>query len=172
MSLPLPQGLKEFVDKTPWTFAKTYAKTWPHEYLVRDRVDRELFLQLVSHIREHGYQGSFYSKPITYFDEGGMVYWTMGAPVEETTIINRCPKEQSYEYRRDHGTLPEDIAKQPEAPAVTPDACGPSTLPVTMGQFLHPGEVAKVVDVIMSHPVSRLHELLPDEWKAAREQQA
>lgn len=110
-NIPLPQELKEFVDKTPWTFAKTYAKTWPHEYIVRDRVDRDLFVQLVSHIRAQGYQGSFYSKPITYFDEGGMVYWTMGAPVEETTIINRCRKEQSYEYRRDHGTLPESGQK-------------------------------------------------------------
>jgi len=31
----------------------------------------------------------------------------MGAPVEETTIINRCLKEQTYEYRRDHNTLPQ-----------------------------------------------------------------
>ena len=43
---------------------------------------------------------------ITYFDEGGLVYWTMGAPVEETEIINRCKKESSYEYRLAHGTLP------------------------------------------------------------------
>ena len=54
-----------------------------------------------------GYQGSFYQKPITYFDHDGLVYWTMGGPVEETSIINRCPKEQSYEYKRDHGLLPE-----------------------------------------------------------------
>jgi len=147
MSLPLPQELKQFVSDQEWIFAKTYAKTWPHEYIVRDRVDQDLFLQLVSHIREHGYQGHFYSKPITYFDEAGMVYWTMGAPVDETTIINRCSKEQSYEYRRDHGTLPEDVAKQSESPDVESDASGPSTLPCTMGPLRHPEEVAKVVDV-------------------------
>ena len=36
-----------------------------------------------------------------------MVYWTMGAAIEETTIVNRCKKEQTYEYRLKHGTLPE-----------------------------------------------------------------
>lgn len=105
------QELKEFVDKESWIFAKTYAKTWPHEYLVKKRVNPELFTQLVRHIRKHGYQGSFYRKPITYFDESGMVYWTMGEPVEETTIINRCPKEDSYEYKRDHGLLPEQLVR-------------------------------------------------------------
>jgi hypothetical protein len=103
----LPPELKAFVDDVSWTFAKTYAKTWPHEYIVKERVDADLFLHLVRHIREYGYPGAFYQKPITYFDEDGKVYWTMGAPIEETTIVNRCTKEQSYEYRLEHGTLPE-----------------------------------------------------------------
>jgi hypothetical protein len=80
--------------------------TWPHEYIVRERVDAALFVGLVEHIRAHGYEGKFYTKPITYFDEDGMVYWTMGAPVEETIIVNRCTKEQTYAYRLEHGTLP------------------------------------------------------------------
>lgn len=105
--MKLPPELKAFVDDTSWTFAKTYAKTWPHEYIVRTRVDEGLFLSLVRHIREHGYEGRFYHRPITYLDADGLVYWTMGAPIEETTIVNRCTKEQSYEYRSRHGTLPE-----------------------------------------------------------------
>ncbi len=48
---------------------------------------------------------------ITYFDEDGLVYWTMGAAIEETTIINRCSKESTYEYRLKMGTLPEDMKK-------------------------------------------------------------
>jgi len=103
----LPFELRDFVATTPWIFAKTYAKTWPHEYIVRDRVAEKLFLDLVRHIRNQGYEGTFYQKPITYFDHDGMVYWTMGSPIEETTIVNRCVKEQSYEYKRDHGLLPE-----------------------------------------------------------------
>jgi hypothetical protein len=43
--------------------------------------------------------------------EDGLVYWTMGAPIEETTIINRCPKEGTYEYRLKMGTLPENKKK-------------------------------------------------------------
>ncbi len=102
-----PVHIKSFVDEETWTFAKTYAHTWPHEYLVRDRVADELFVQLVEHIRAYGYEGRFYHLRITYFDEDGLVYWTMGAPVEETVIVNRCTKEQTYEYRLKHGTLPE-----------------------------------------------------------------
>lgn len=102
----LSTELKKFIDDTPWTFAKTYAETWPHEYIVRDQVDEVFFVDLVNHIRAHGYEDTFYKKSITYFDEDGMVYWTMGEPVQKTTIVNRCQKEQSYEYRQRAGTLP------------------------------------------------------------------
>jgi hypothetical protein len=95
-----------FIEKSSWIFAKTYAKTWPHEYIVRDQVDEALFIALVEHIRANGYVGKFYKMDITYFDEDGMVYWTMGDPIETTTIINRCTKEQSYEYRLAHDDLP------------------------------------------------------------------
>ena len=104
-SVTLPSALREFIDSSHWTFAKTMPE-WPHEYIVRERVDEELFVQLVRHIRANGYEGKFYRKSITYFVEGGMVYWTMGAPLEETIIINRCRKEDSYEYRLLKGTLP------------------------------------------------------------------
>jgi hypothetical protein len=102
-----PEPLRNFVSSCQWTFAKTYAFTWPHEYTVRGKVDEGLFIQLVQHIRAHGYEGRFYAKPITYFDEDGLVYWTMGSPLEETTIVNRCKQDQSYEYRLRQGTLPQ-----------------------------------------------------------------
>ncbi len=51
--------------------------------------------------------GAQNEKTFTYYDHGGMVYWTMGAPIGETTIINRCRKEDSYESCRLKGTLPE-----------------------------------------------------------------
>ena len=79
---------------------------WPHEYLVRERVDQQLFEAVVRHIRSHGYEGRFYSKSITYFEEDERLYWTMGAPLAETTIVNRCRKEDSFEYRSRNGTLP------------------------------------------------------------------
>lgn len=101
------EKIKNFIKDSNWIFAKTYAKTWPHEYIVRDRVDENLFVETVKHIRENGYIGKFYKMNITYYDEDGMVYWTMGDPIETTTIINRCTKEQSYEYRLSNNDLPE-----------------------------------------------------------------
>jgi hypothetical protein len=103
---PLPPALQAFIESSKWTFAKTIPE-WPHEYIVRGRVDEVLFVELVRHIRANGYEGKFYRRSITYFNEGDMVYWTMGAPIEETTIINCCRKEDTYEVRLLKGTLPE-----------------------------------------------------------------
>ena len=105
--MPFSSALRTFVDSARWTFAKTYAATWPHEYIVRERVDEASFVSLVVHIRAHGYEGRFYRRAITYFEEAGQVYWTMGAPVEETKIVNRCRKEQTYAYRLAHDLLPQ-----------------------------------------------------------------
>ena len=49
---------------------------------------------------------------LTYYDSGGMSYWTMGSPVDDTTIINRCKKDNSYECRLLNGTLPEMVVAQ------------------------------------------------------------
>ena len=98
--------IDNFIETEKWTFAKTMPE-WPHEYLVRERVDEQLFLKTVEYIRKFGYEGKFYSKPIVYFDHNGYTYWTMGAPIEETIIINRTKKENSYEVRLKNGTLPQ-----------------------------------------------------------------
>ena len=100
-----PEDLGRFVNDERWTFAKTMPE-WPHEYLVRERVDESMFERVVNHIRANGYEGRFYQTKITYYEESGLVYWTMGAPLSETIIINRCQKEDSFEYRSANGTLP------------------------------------------------------------------
>jgi hypothetical protein len=104
-SSTLPDSLRKFIDTCKWTFAKTMPE-WPHEYIVRENVDENFFVEWVQHIRANGYEGNFYRMNITYYDDGDMVYWTMGAPIEETTIINRCKKVDSYEIRLKNGTLP------------------------------------------------------------------
>ena len=101
----LPEELRRFVDGERWTFAKTMPD-WPHEYLVRARVDDALFVRMVEHIRANGYEGRFYQKKLTYYEEAGLVYWTMGEPVADTTIINRCRKDDTFEARSANGTLP------------------------------------------------------------------
>jgi hypothetical protein len=102
---PFPENLRNFVREAKWTFAKTMPE-WPHEYIVRERVDEKLFEQLARHIRTNGTGGPFYQETYIYFEEDQMLYWTMGAPINETTIINRCRKENSYECRLKNGTLP------------------------------------------------------------------
>jgi hypothetical protein len=106
MSEEFTSRVQIFIKNSNWIFAKTYAKTWPHEYIVRDQVDESLFVDMVQHIRANGYVGKFYKMDITYFDEDGIVYWTMGDPIETENIINKCTKEQSYEYRLAHDDLP------------------------------------------------------------------
>ena len=107
---PLPEALREFIASSKWTFAKTMPE-WPHEYIVRERVDRVLFEALVRHIRQHGFEGRFYQRVLTYFAEDGLLYWTMGEPIEATTIINRCKEKESYENRLRNGTLPQSNQK-------------------------------------------------------------
>jgi len=104
--IDFPVELRDFVCQEEWTFAKTMP-LWPHEYIVRERVDEECFVRLVQHIRANGYQGNFYQMKITYYENDGLVYWTMGAPLDETIIVNRCPSQNSYEHRLANGTLPE-----------------------------------------------------------------
>ncbi|MDA3949419.1 MAG: hypothetical protein PF508_09340 [Spirochaeta sp.] len=110
----IPQELDRFTETVDWVFAVTYAKTWPHHYIVKDLVDEKLFIELVRHIRRYGYEGRFYNTSITYFEYGGNVYWTMVPPEgdskwyppEEETIINRCPKDATYDARLRARTLP------------------------------------------------------------------
>jgi hypothetical protein len=90
--------LRRFIGIEHWKFATTLPD-WPHEYLVRERVDRRMFERVVTHIRSNGYEGRFYEREIRYYEEEELLYWTIGAPVEQTVIINRCRKEESLEAR-------------------------------------------------------------------------
>jgi len=51
---PLPAELKRFVQEETWIFAKTYATTWPHEYLVKRKVDEQLFVKMVLYTGQWG----------------------------------------------------------------------------------------------------------------------
>ena len=51
--------LKQFIAGSTWIFAKTYAETWPHEYIVQERVENDLFLELAGHIDTHGFESNF-----------------------------------------------------------------------------------------------------------------
>jgi hypothetical protein len=107
MPMPLPDDVRAFVESTRWTFAKTYAATWPHEYIVRTPENAEMMLALARHIFEHGVEGRFYSQVRKYHHEGGKVYWSMDSTAEATDLVNRCDESQTYEARLANGTLPD-----------------------------------------------------------------
>lgn len=105
--MPLPPEVRAFIDSSNWTFAKTYASTWPHEYIVRTPQNAEMMLALAQHIFEHGVAGRFYSQVRRYHHEGGKVYWSMDETPEATDLINRCEEKQTYEMRLATGDLPD-----------------------------------------------------------------
>ncbi len=103
---PFPQDVREYVADARWTFAKTYASTWPHEYVVQTPQNADALLALARHIFEFGIESRFYSQVCKYHHEGGKVYWSMDPTPEATTLINRCDEDQTYEARLAAGTLP------------------------------------------------------------------
>ena len=95
--------IREFVSKYPWTFAKTYAEFAPHEYYVKDKLDetgQEEFVWFVEFIRDYGFDCMFGKQLHTYYELDGHYYWTMGDPIEETLILNRC-KVSDYSIKND-----------------------------------------------------------------------
>jgi hypothetical protein len=106
---PFAEDVHRFVDTASWRFAKTYAKTWPHEYVVRSPENATMLLALARHIFEHGVDGRFYSQVRKYHHEDGKVYWSMDDSPDATTLINRCDESSTYEARLSAGTLPEQV---------------------------------------------------------------
>jgi hypothetical protein len=83
--------LQEMIARCKWTFAKTMP--WcPHEYIVRGKcpLSEEEFQYFIEMQRNYGKVERWgkYITPYLYID--GYKYWTMGAPVEETIVINRA----------------------------------------------------------------------------------
>jgi len=96
--------MRQFIAARFWKFAKTYAKTAPHEYHVRHfRPGDADFERFVGIIREHGYDRQFWGRTYRTFDLDGQQYWTMGAPVAETMIINRAPVGAAASVEREKG---------------------------------------------------------------------
>jgi hypothetical protein len=82
--------LREFVRTSLWTFARTMPQI-PHEYTLRAKApDERLFERVVLYIQQVGYKAIFGSATYTYLDIDDWKYWTMGAPLEHTTLINRA----------------------------------------------------------------------------------
>ena len=94
--------LECFIQNSSWTFAKTYADTWQHWYIVQEEVDNALFIELATFIDMNGYKEHFYSKQMIFFDYKEYTYWHM------ENIINRCLFADTYHRRVIDDRLPEN----------------------------------------------------------------
>jgi len=91
--------LKKFIDNNRWIFAKTYAKTAPHEYLVYDDLDAEMQKEydwLVKQIEEKGVDEKFYQSTFRYLYVGDMKYWVHDSGGNDKGILNRDPAVNKY----------------------------------------------------------------------------
>lgn len=84
------KDFKDFIAKSKWIFAKTYAEKAPHEYTLRKDHSKKEFEDAVVFIRENGQTELFWRKEFIYYYEGEYKYWTYGDPVSETILINRA----------------------------------------------------------------------------------
>ncbi|MCR5235431.1 MAG: hypothetical protein K6E53_16235, partial [Lachnospiraceae bacterium] len=94
---------KTFAESHKWKFATTYAKTAPHEYLVKrwlNETDQLLFERLVQTINEHAVTGYFYDHLNKYLILGDRYYWYMPIYPENMAVdlINRTTTD-FLEYR-------------------------------------------------------------------------
>jgi hypothetical protein len=88
------QRVEAFIERAPWTFASTMPET-PHEYTKRGQMPDAEFDWFIGHIREYGVRmrSPVSSHYYIYLVAGGHKYWTLGWPVEQTTILNRAKVE-------------------------------------------------------------------------------
>ena len=93
MNRPMPYGefarIAAALLSQEWIFAKTMPEN-PHHYALRKNFrDDALFDSIVAAMRENSYSGKWGGRRYQYFNVNEHYYWTMGAPVPETILINR-----------------------------------------------------------------------------------
>lgn len=84
------QQFEEFCGRVKWHWAKSYERTYPHWYCVREEVGDVEFEDAVQFIRENKIDRFFFKRLFGYYDRGAYTYWTMGDPLSDTRIINRA----------------------------------------------------------------------------------
>lgn len=94
------QEVEHWLDKQSWTFAESYAKTFPHWYISKNTIDdKESFVSIIKYIRRNGVVKHFHSKQYIYLEVGKYEYWDMGRPDRATIILNKAIIEENKKYR-------------------------------------------------------------------------
>ena len=107
------EDAKSFAERHQWKFATTYAKTAPHEYLVKKWLpepDRLLFERFVQTINKDSVVGYFYGHKNNYLILGDHYYWYMSDFYPDNLavdLINRTTtnyleyRDGAYYYREE-----------------------------------------------------------------------
>lgn len=84
--------VRTFIDNRFWKYAKTYAKTAPHSYTVREwQPDKDdEFVDMLNIITDYGTKEKFYRTTFTYLYVDGQKYWATHNAERVFIIINRC----------------------------------------------------------------------------------
>lgn len=91
----------EFAATRQWTFAKTYAETAPHHYVVEGRTPGVMHHDMVHAARvihTFGQPGKYYSLTKIYLvsADGKYRWWTEDNHFTDTTLVNRATTELLY----------------------------------------------------------------------------
>jgi len=87
---PAFEDVVRALEAQRWIFAKTMPQN-PHEYTLRKAWAGDVsFDDVVTFIRDHGYQRRYGRRWYTCLDVGPHRYWTMGASLSATVLINRA----------------------------------------------------------------------------------
>lgn len=91
----------ELAPTLGWTFAKTYAETAPHEYVVEGRTDameHDDYVRAARVIHTFGAPGRYYSFTKIYLvsPDGRYRWWTEHDQLTDTTLVNRATTDRSY----------------------------------------------------------------------------
>ena len=91
----------EFAASREWTFAKTYAETAPHHYVVQGRtpdVTHEDMVRAARVIHTFGEPGKYYSLTKIYLvsPDGQHRWWTEDKHFTDTTLVNRATTTLNY----------------------------------------------------------------------------
>jgi len=77
-------NIEDIIEGQKRIFAKSYANTHPHEYIVKFKCSNpEEFDLLCEHIQKNGHYEFFFNKRGIYCSIGDYTYWVMG------NVINR-----------------------------------------------------------------------------------
>jgi len=88
--------IRKFVAEAKWIWAKTYAKTAPHWYVLnpaKNGEDDTAFKLLLFANQHCGYDRKFFRRTVPYFDLDGYTYWGGYPDNRYCDLINRVKSQ-------------------------------------------------------------------------------